>query len=119
MNEATVKCLQSPTTTLIICLVKPHSILIVAEKPDQQEAERYRQWLAFLNGIAGTIRKAPKIETLAENVFLIALDCGMSIPTEILFRAQENRLRYKVLFFEEEPPWIRSAPVTNTGGMYP
>jgi hypothetical protein len=44
----------------------------------------------------------------------------MSIPTEILFRAQENRLKYKVLFFEEEPQWIRSAATDpkNTGGIY-
>jgi hypothetical protein len=37
--------------------MKPHSVLIVTEKPDQQEGERYKQWLAFLNDIAGTIKK--------------------------------------------------------------
>jgi hypothetical protein len=100
--------------------MKPHSVLIVTEKPDEQEGERYKQWLAFLNGIAGTIKKAKRIEILAENVFLIALDYGMSTSTELLFRAQENHLKYKVLFFEEEPQWIRSTAVDpkNTGGIY-
>jgi hypothetical protein len=100
--------------------MKLHSVLIVTEKPDAQEGERYKQWLAFSNGIANTIKKARKIEILAENVFLIALDYGMSTSTEILFRAQENRLKYKVLFFEKEPQWIRSVPIDpmNTGGIY-
>jgi hypothetical protein len=98
--------------------MKPHSVLVVLEVTSEA-GPKQAEWLALLQAIKAAAKKNGQIEILAQNVLLIPLQNGLQLASELMAQAGQFGFRYRALFFEEEPPWIRSAPVTNTGGIYP
>lgn len=98
--------------------MKTHSVLIVVEKPEEHDREKFEYWQKFLTESQRILKRATGIQRLAENVILISLERGLSMSTEVLHKAGDCHLKYQVLFFEQEPQWIRSADPQNAGGLF-
>lgn len=93
-----------------------HSILLVVNKPNIEEAEANQAWLAFQasiedslnNGIDNQDADVPK--KLSENILIIPATQRFSIFVKLSALAQSSGFSYQVLFFEEEPQWIQYTP---------
>ncbi|HTB62025.1 MAG TPA: hypothetical protein VK737_00440 [Opitutales bacterium] len=90
--------------------MKVHSILIVVENPGALKPIPTHRWHEFLNQARRVSETNAGIETIAENTFLISLENGMCPANQILNSAEQNDLKYRLLFFEEKPEWILSKP---------
>jgi hypothetical protein len=62
--------------------------------------------LRFLENIEGYDPQKAKTAKIFGGAWLIDLNNGLSLFRNILDRAQENHLSYKVSFFENEPEFI-------------
>ena len=88
--------------------MKIHSLLIVVDKMRDATHLQEKSWQSFSGRIESILQTAKGIERLSENVFLIPLDNGISPASLIFEAASRHELKYRVLFFEEEPEWVLS-----------
>lgn len=92
----------------------PKFALIIIEQrafAPNEEINATRQWQQFLAKVHSEMPRDVNIQKLAENVFLIPLENGLSNLVKILAIPTQVSQPYKVLFFEKEPNWITSNKV--------
>lgn len=89
-----------------------HSVLLYVEQPAYNTDETLN-WTPFLEKAGIITRSSVQTERLGESCWLIALQSDLGNFASLVYEAQFHKLRYRVLFLEEEPAWIR--PSTTTG----
>jgi len=78
-----------------------HYFLVSITIPDRTKAAPWQLWLGFLNSHP-THKEAPKgIERLAENVWLIPRDNGVSFLSSLVYEAAQIPLTCTVRFLTE------------------
>lgn len=95
--------------------MKPHSILIVFDVPSEAGPAQ-SEWLTLSQTIEAVAKKNTQIQMLAANILLIPLQNGLQQASDLISLAGRRQVRYRVLYFEQEPQWIRSSP-QNIGGV--
>ena len=86
-----------------------HSALVIVEKkPGYSRMPEQITWKQLLNELNNAISGNAAVETLSEGVFLFDLSKGAEVFAAALHAASGDR--YRVLFFEEPPAWVRSTP---------
>jgi hypothetical protein len=87
--------------------MKPHSVLIVVEKPlPSATMQSERAYQNYRHGLPRILGIMPASAVLSENVFLLSLESGMSAPSQIFGYAELHDLKYRAHFFVEAPDWV-------------
>jgi len=76
----------------------------MADSPEESTAKR--EWQSLSKRLREKAKAAAGVQTLAENVYQIPLDSGLSFLAECIQGAAEKRVNYRVRFFEDDPQWF-------------
>jgi hypothetical protein len=92
-----------------------HSILLIVDKPNIEEAEANQAWLAFQVAISNNLgnngeAQQGQDQILSENVLLFDANTSFDIFVTLTSLAQSSGFPYQVLFFEKGPQWIQHSP---------
>jgi hypothetical protein len=102
----------APLTQNVRRIYMTHSVLLYVEEPTYNTDETLN-WKPFREKVGIITRSFVGTETLGENCWLIPLRNDLGNFASLVYEAQFHKLRYRVLFLEEEPVWIH--PSSTTG----
>ena len=89
-----------------------HSVLLYVEQPTYNTDETLN-WNPFLAAARAIATQSTGIQPLGEVCWLIDVRSDLDKFVSLAHAVQDHKLRYRVLFFAEEPAWIR--PSTAAG----
>jgi len=89
-----------------------HSVLLYVEQPTYGTDETLN-WNPFLEKAGIITRSSVETERLGESCWLIVLRSDLGSFASLVHEVQDHKLRYRVLFLEEQPDWIRPSTITE------
>lgn len=82
-----------------------HTILLIIEKPSEDDYDKTDAWRTLLEEIRNTIKTCEGIDRPADNVLLIPLATGLRQFAKI---CSKSGFPYRCLFLQEAPEWVKS-----------
>ena len=90
-----------------------HAVLVVVTPPNPPYSPMTQgpdRWRAFLAEASTFAAHRPRIERIAENVFLLLAEDGL-LNLSMLFRlAETHQLRYRASFLDKPLEWVDYEP---------
>jgi hypothetical protein len=88
-----------------------HSVLLILGELKSPNIVGNPAWTMFQSRLEGISSKIEDQYALSANVWLIGLPYGMPTFSLLTALAAECQLTYRVLFFQDEPTWVKYSPV--------
>jgi len=86
-----------------------HSILVIVEMPsDNKTKEDSLAWSSALQELRTVAENNKAVEDFGGNTWLIRAEGGLPFLTHLLSATEREKQRCRLLFFEDEPKWVRS-----------
>ena len=86
-----------------------HAILIL-DRPESEKSPVWDEWQHNRSLLQKELRQASGSQQLDEGTWLFELEHGLSTFSAALRQAGQSPYPYRVLFFDEKPKWIVTAP---------
>ena len=82
--------------------------LFIAEEDKVKSVSNKKDWSTFVLYAEQTTGEYKSISRLNEGSFLCKLSGGLGCLSRLVIHADDNHIRSRTLFFDEEPSWVIS-----------